>query len=81
MTDGPDVPLRLPPADLIHLTPDVWTEPFWAAAAEHRLVVPRCTRCGTFRFPPCVLTGSSPSGQRIMPSATNGPPSPISQNP
>jgi len=52
MTDGPDVPLRLPPADLIHLTPDVWTEPFWAAAAEHRLVVPRCTRCGTFRFPP-----------------------------
>ena len=52
MTDGPDVPLRLPPADLIHLTPDVWTEPFWAAAAQHRLVVPRCTRCGTFRFPP-----------------------------
>ena len=52
MTDSPDVPLRLPPADLIHLTPDVWTEPFWAAAAEHRLVVPRCTRCGTFRFPP-----------------------------
>ena len=52
MTDGPDVPLRLPSADLIHLTPDVWTEPFWAAAAEHRLVVPRCTRCGTFRFPP-----------------------------
>lgn len=52
MTDGPTVPLRLPAADLIHLTPDVWTEPFWAAAAAHRLVVPRCTQCGTFRFPP-----------------------------
>ena len=52
MTDGPDVPLRLPAAELIDLTPDVWTEPFWAATAEHRLVVPRCTRCGTFRFPP-----------------------------
>ncbi len=52
MTDGPNVALRLPAADLIHLTPDVWTEPFWAAAAEHRLVVPRCTQCGTFRFPP-----------------------------
>ncbi len=45
-------PLRVPAADLIHLTPDAWTAPFWEAAAEHRLVVPRCTRCATFRFPP-----------------------------
>jgi hypothetical protein len=42
----------VPPADVIWLTPNAWTEPFWAAAAEHRLVVPRCTACGTFRFPP-----------------------------
>jgi uncharacterized protein len=45
-------PLKQPPAELIHLTPDVWTQPFWDAAAEHRLVVPRCTSCGTFRLPP-----------------------------
>jgi len=40
------------PASVIHLTPNVWTEPFWAAAAEHRLVVPRCTACGAHRLPP-----------------------------
>jgi hypothetical protein len=42
----------VPPAEIIWLTPSPSTEPFWAAAAEHRLVVPRCTSCGTFRFPP-----------------------------
>lgn len=31
---------------------DEYTEPFWQAAAEDRLVVPRCTKCGTFRLPP-----------------------------
>jgi uncharacterized OB-fold protein len=44
--------LRLPPEELIQLTPDAWTAPFWEAAANHRLVVPRCTACHTFRFPP-----------------------------
>jgi uncharacterized OB-fold protein len=28
------------------------TEPFWDAAKEDRLSVPRCTTCGTFRLPP-----------------------------
>ena len=42
----------VPPADVIVLTPSPSTEPFWRAAAEHRLVVPRCTACGTFRLPP-----------------------------
>jgi len=42
----------LTPAGVIHLTPNVWTEPFWAATAEHRLVLPRCTACSAFRFPP-----------------------------
>jgi uncharacterized protein len=51
--DAASEPLaKLPPAELIVLCPDVWTEPFWAAAAEHRLVVPRCTNCATFRLPP-----------------------------
>lgn len=45
-------PSGAPPAELAVLTPDSWTEPFWVAAADHRLVVPRCTSCGTFRMPP-----------------------------
>jgi uncharacterized OB-fold protein len=40
------------PPEVIVLSPNVWTAPFWKATAEHRLVVPRCTGCGTFRFPP-----------------------------
>ena len=40
------------PADLIVLKPDPWTEPYWRATAAHRLVVPRCRSCGTYRFPP-----------------------------
>jgi uncharacterized OB-fold protein len=44
--------LRVPPAELIHINPDRWTAPFWEAAAQHRLVCPRCGNCGTFRMPP-----------------------------
>lgn len=40
------------PADVVWLTPNVFTEPFWLATAEHRLTLPRCTSCGTYRFPP-----------------------------
>jgi len=39
-------------ADFATLNPDAWTEPFWLAARDHRLVVPRCVNCQTFRFPP-----------------------------
>ena len=31
---------------------DAVTLPFWQAAAEHRLVVQRCTGCGHTRLPP-----------------------------
>jgi uncharacterized protein len=31
---------------------DESTQPFWDAALEDRLVVPRCTNCGTFVLPP-----------------------------
>ena len=34
---------------------DSITLPFWQAAAEHRLVVQRCTRCGRTRLPPAPL--------------------------
>jgi uncharacterized protein len=30
---------------------DVWSEPFWAAGTEGRLIMPRCGDCGTFRWP------------------------------
>jgi uncharacterized OB-fold protein len=44
--------LRPYPVDGIELFQDRWTAPFWSAAAEHRFVVPYCTACGTYRFPP-----------------------------
>jgi len=34
---------------------DAITLPFWQAAAEHRLVVQRCMRCGRTRLPPAPL--------------------------
>ena len=42
----------VPPADIVAISASPSTEPFWEAAAQHRLVVPRCTACGTFRLPP-----------------------------
>jgi len=30
---------------------DVWSEPFWQATAERKLLMPHCTECGTFRWP------------------------------
>jgi uncharacterized OB-fold protein len=30
---------------------DSWSEPYWQAACEHRLLMPRCGNCGTFRWP------------------------------
>ncbi|WP_059020174.1 Zn-ribbon domain-containing OB-fold protein [Mycobacterium sp. M26] len=32
--------------------PSELSAPFWAAAAEHRLVAPRCTSSGRYFFPP-----------------------------
>ncbi|MCU1454177.1 MAG: hypothetical protein JWN46_2323 [Acidimicrobiales bacterium] len=40
------------PPESIRITTDSWTEPFWLAAKDERLVAPRCGSCGTFRFPP-----------------------------
>ncbi len=44
--------LHTPPPEWIHINPDHWTQPFWEAAADHRLVCARCGVCGTFRLPP-----------------------------
>jgi uncharacterized OB-fold protein len=35
--------------------PDVASAAFWAGCAEQRLLVPRCTACGSFQSPPRLL--------------------------
>jgi uncharacterized protein len=32
--------------------PTPWSQPFWDAAREHRLVLRRCNTCGTYQHPP-----------------------------
>ena len=32
--------------------PDLDSTPYWEAAHQHRLVLPRCRGCGRFNFPP-----------------------------
>jgi hypothetical protein len=49
--DHDDVALAAPVA-MVSLNPNVWTEPFWVAAGQHRLTVQRCLACGTLRHPP-----------------------------
>ncbi len=43
---------KTPDTSFIHLEPDVHTEPYWAAAREHRLVAAKCAACGHFVMPP-----------------------------
>jgi uncharacterized OB-fold protein len=31
---------------------DIDSAPYWQAAKEHKLQLPRCTDCGTYAFPP-----------------------------
>ena len=40
---------------------DVWSQPFWQATAERRLLMPRCAHCGTFRWPPGPFCGQCQS--------------------
>ncbi len=40
------------PATMTDPYADESTQPFWEAALEGRLVVPKCTVCGTFVLPP-----------------------------
>lgn len=46
------IPRGVLPPDVVQIMTNVWTEPFWQAAVEHRLVVPRCVACGAYRMPP-----------------------------
>jgi uncharacterized OB-fold protein len=40
-----------PDYSALEIPMDSWSQPFWDAAAEHRLTMPRCAACGTFRWP------------------------------
>ena len=42
---------KRPAAEFFHFAADTWSQPFWDAAAEHRLVAASCAKCGTFRTP------------------------------
>ena len=43
---------RALPGEHVHITTHTWTEPFWQAAKEQRLVAAKCSDCSTFRMPP-----------------------------
>jgi uncharacterized OB-fold protein len=43
--------------------PSKETEPFWNAAKEHRLVMPRCEGCARYAFPPTVACAACGSEQ------------------
>jgi len=43
---------RRPPPELFKLASNHWTQPFWDATADHRLLVARCADCGHARMPP-----------------------------
>lgn len=43
---------KSPAEDLFSLCADRWTQPFWDAARERRLVAAQCASCGRFRMPP-----------------------------
>ena len=47
-----DTPRGVFPATLTDPYADAPTQPFWDAALEERLVVPRCRACGTYVLPP-----------------------------
>ncbi len=47
-----DAIARPPPDALFTPTEDRFTAPFWAAAAQGRLSLPRCASCGVWAMPP-----------------------------
>lgn len=43
---------KRPSVQFFNHAADAWTQPFWDAAAQHRLVGASCAECGAFRMPP-----------------------------
>jgi uncharacterized OB-fold protein len=40
-----------PDFSALEIAMDSWSEPFWQAGAEGRLLMQKCSHCGTFRWP------------------------------
>ena len=43
--------LACPDYSALDVAMDAWSEPFWKAGEEGRVVMPRCRSCATFRWP------------------------------
>jgi uncharacterized OB-fold protein len=41
-----------PDLSTLEIPMDAWTQPFWDASAAKKLLVPRCSACARFRWPP-----------------------------
>ncbi len=41
-----------PDISTLEIPSDTWTQPFWDATAQERIVMPHCVACGTYRWPP-----------------------------
>ena len=55
--------------------PDETSAPYWAAAAEHVLTIPRCGTCGTLALPPdvvCTACGSTDLDYEFTPVSGRG---------
>jgi uncharacterized protein len=53
--------VHIPNTTFVELAPDPHTQPFWDAARQHHLELPRCRECGVFVVPP---TGYCPACRR-----------------
>jgi uncharacterized OB-fold protein len=42
----------VPDISTLEIPSDAWTQPFWDATAQERIVMPHCAACGTYRWPP-----------------------------
>lgn len=61
-------PALLLPGETIHITTNPDTEPFWAAAKEHRLTACECANCGQFRMPPTAYCPECLSSEKTWPT-------------
>jgi uncharacterized OB-fold protein len=68
-----DQTARWPSLDHVRIATDRWTQPYWDAAAEHRLVVQRCGSCGRMRMPPSPFCPTCRSQECDWPEPTGQP--------
>ena len=61
-------PARLLPGAQIAIATNPDTEPFWAAAKEHRLTACKCGSCGRFRMPPTPFCPACSSREKTWPT-------------